>query len=91
MSAATGDYVFGLTLVGFHLGCVLAPRLFARAATTHVGTVPAGAVVDHPVIASAGLVLLGGRTRLVGPLAPRVIRCTLGGVVTGSARGLMRS
>ena len=163
----SGEYLFGLTLVGFYLGCVLAPRLFGRAATTHLGMAPADTAVDHPVIALAGLVLVGGLTlwrlvfgpheslraflrsawdprtavfviavlfvalveisgawaytdllgdiaggdidrvwvrmtllvallagavvagwsmrgpRLIGPLAPRVIRCTLGGVVMG--------
>jgi len=163
----SGEYAYGLTPVGFFLGCVLAPHVFGRTATSHIGTAATTTSLDHPVAALLGLAIVialtirrlathereslrdflhkawdprtalmivavlfvvvvhiygawaytdllgdvakgadkqvverfalfaallagaivGGRTlrgtRLIGPLAPRVIRCTLGGVLMG--------
>ena len=163
----SGEYAYGLTPVGFFLGCVLAPHVFGRTATSHIGTAATTTSLDHPVAALLGLAIVialtirrlathereslrdflhkawdprtalmivavlfvvvvhiygawaytdllgdvakgadkqvverfalfaallagaivGGRTlrgtRLIGPLAPRVIRCTLGGLLMG--------
>jgi len=163
----SGEYAYGLTLLGFFLGCVLAPHIFGRTATIHTGTAAANTSLNHPVAALIGLVIVialtvrrlvtheresfrdflrkawdprtalmvvavlfvivvqvygawaytdllgdvargadkqvverfalfaallagaivGGRTlrgsRLIGPLAPRMIRCTLGGMLMG--------
>jgi toxin CptA len=163
----SGEYAYGLTPVGFFFGCVLAPHVFGRTATTHTGTAATTTSLNHPVAALIGLAIVialtirrlathereslrdflhkawdprtalmivavlfvvvvhiygawaytdllgdiakgadkqvverfalfaallagaivGGRTlrgtRLIGPLAPRVIRCTLGGVLMG--------
>ena len=54
----SGEYVFATAIVGFFLGCLLAPRVFPRAATTHLGTSPVTTSLDHPVIAVAGLVVV---------------------------------
>ena len=163
----SGEYAYGLALVGFFFGCILAPHVFGRTATTHTGTAATTTSLNHPVAALIGLAIVialtirrlatheresfrdflhkawdprtalmvvavlfvavvqiygawaytdllgdiakgadkqvverfalfaallagaivGGRTlrgtRLIGPLAPRVIRCTLGGVLMG--------
>lgn len=163
----SGEYTFALTIVGFFLGCLLAPHLLPREAITHTVSPAATTSLNHPVLALLGLAavtaltarrliwgphetfreflrrawdprtavviiavmfvaavqisgawaytdLLGnvakgqighvlsqltffvamlagavvaGRsqvgTRLIGPLAPRVVRCTLGGMVMG--------
>jgi toxin CptA len=163
----SGEYTYGLTLVGFFLGCVLAPHVFGRTATSHTGSAAATTSVDYPVFALFGLAvvvaltvrrlatheresfrdflhkawdprtalmivavlfvvvvhvygawaytdllgdvakgvdkqivarftlfaallagaIVGGRTlrgtRTIGPLAPRAIRCTLGGMLMG--------
>ncbi len=51
----SGEYVFLLTIAGFFLGCVLAPHLLGRAATTHTATEPVTTSVDFPVPALLGL------------------------------------
>ncbi|MGI9125941.1 MAG: YeeE/YedE thiosulfate transporter family protein [Mycobacterium sp.] len=163
----SGEYTFGLTIVGFLLGCVAAPHLFGTPATTHVTTPATATSLNHPVITLIGFAvvtavtlrrlifgphetfreflhhawdprtavliisvlfvaavqisgawsytdmlgdisrgthdhasaqfalllamlagaILGGRSmrgpRLIGPLAPRVIRCTVGGAIMG--------
>lgn len=58
----SGEYAFGLTLVGFFMGCLAAPHLFGRTATTHVGAAPLTTSVDHPVIALLGLGLVAALT-----------------------------
>lgn len=66
----SGEYIFGLTLVGFYLGCVLAPHLFGRLTTAHVKTAPAVTSLDYPVPALIGLGVVAALTvrRLVtGP------------------------
>ena len=138
----SGEYVYGLTLFGFFLGCVIAPHVFGGTATNHTGS-PATTTheresfrdflhkawdprtalmivailfvaavhiygswaytdllgdvargVDERSVARFALfaallagAIVGGRTlrgtRLIGPLAPRAIRCTLGGVLMG--------
>ena len=163
----SGEYTFGLTIVGFFLGCLLAPHVMGRAATTHTSSPATTTALNHPVLALLGLAfvtavtarrllwgphetfreflrhawdprtavliiavmfvaavqisgpwaytdMLGGiahgqtqhalaqfslliamlagaivagrsliGTRLIGPLAPRVIRCTVGGIIMG--------
>ncbi|MEJ6538158.1 MAG: YeeE/YedE thiosulfate transporter family protein [Mycobacterium sp.] len=163
----SGEYAYGLSIVGFFLGCALAPHVFGRTATSHIGTAATTTSLDHPVAALLGLAvvvaltvrrlatheresfrdflhkawdprtalmivavlfvvvvhiygawayadllgdvakgadnqvverfvlvaallagaIVGGRTlrgtRPIGPLAPRVIRCTLGGMLMG--------
>ena len=163
----SGEYAFGMTIVGFFVGCLIAPHLFGRTATTHSASVPGTTVLDHPGVALLGLLVVttltvrrlvrgphesfrdflrhawdprtatlitaalfvaavqisgawaytdmlgdisrgraghlasqlalfvallsgavvAGRsmrgTRLIGPLAPRVVRCTLGGLIMG--------
>lgn len=51
----SGDYAFLVTIVGFFLGCLAAPRLFGRTAVTHVGSAPTMTSLDHPVVAVLGL------------------------------------
>lgn len=66
----SGEYAFGLTLAGFYAGCLVAPYLFGRQATTHVGSAASTTSLDHPVIALIGLAVIGAVTvhRLVrGP------------------------
>ncbi len=66
----SGEYAFGLTLLGFYLGCVIAPHLFGRQATAHVGSTPTLTSVDYPVVALVGLGLVAAltvRRLVVGP------------------------
>ena len=163
----SGEYAYGVTLLGFFLGCVLAPHVFGRTATSHSSTAALTTSLNYPVPALIGLAfviamtiwrlatheresarnflhkawdprtalmivavlfvivvhiygawaytdllgdvakgadkqiverfalfaallagaIVGGRTlrgtRPIGPLAPRVIRCTLGGTLMG--------
>ena len=58
----SGEYVFGLTVVGFFGGCLLAPHLFGRAATTHITSVPRTTVLDYRAIAVLGLVAVAALT-----------------------------
>ncbi|MCH9666291.1 MAG: YeeE/YedE family protein [Actinomycetia bacterium] len=51
----SGEYAFGLTLIGFYLGCVIAPHLFGRLATTHVRSTPALTSLDYPIPTLLGL------------------------------------
>lgn len=52
----SGEYVFGLTILGFYLGCLIAPRVFGASATTHDGPVTASLSQNHP---APTLVLFG--------------------------------
>ena len=66
----SGEYTFGLTLVGFYLGCVIAPYLFGWMAIDHVGSMPTLTSLDYPVVALIGLGVVAALTvrRLVkGP------------------------
>lgn len=54
----SGEYTFLLTIVGFFLGCVLAPAVFGRAATTHTAAAPTVTSLDFPVPALVGLGLV---------------------------------
>jgi toxin CptA len=51
----SGEYAFGLTLVGFLLGCVLAPHVFGRTATSHSSTAALTTSLNYPVPALIGL------------------------------------
>ena len=51
----SGEYAYGLTLVGFFLGCVLAPHVFGRTATSHTGFAATATSLDHPLAALLGL------------------------------------
>lgn len=52
----SGEYVFGLTVLGFYLGCLIAPRVLGASATTHDGPVAASLSQSHP---APTLVLFG--------------------------------
>lgn len=58
----SGEYVFGLTLIGFYLGCILAPHLFGRLSTAHVESVPTVTTLDYPLPALIGLGLVAALT-----------------------------
>ena len=58
----SGEYSYGLTVVGFFLGCVLAPHVFGRTSTSHAGSPATTTSVDHPVIALLGLAVVVGLT-----------------------------
>lgn len=51
----SGEYVFASAIVGFFLGCLIAPHVLPEAATIHIGTSPVTTSLNHPVIAVAGL------------------------------------
>ena len=66
----SGEYTFGLTIVGFFLGCLVAPHLFGRAATTHLATAPSATSLDHPLLTLLGLAFvltMIGRRLIIGP------------------------
>jgi hypothetical protein len=54
----SGEYAFGLTLVGFFLGCLGAPHVFGHAATMHTASRPATTSLDYPLPALLGLALV---------------------------------
>jgi len=58
----SGEYTFALTLLGFYLGCVLAPHLFGRLSTAHVKTPPTATSLDYPVAALIGLGVVAALT-----------------------------
>ena len=58
----SGEYAYGLTLVGFFLGCVLAPYVFGRTATSHTGSTAATTSLDYPVAALVGLAFVVAAT-----------------------------
>ncbi|CAN1489157.1 MAG TPA: hypothetical protein DEP24_10885 [Mycobacterium sp.] len=58
----SGEYTFGLTLLGFYLGCVIAPHLFGRLTTAHVKSVPSVTSLDYPVLALIGLGVVAALT-----------------------------
>lgn len=66
----SGEYAFGLTMVGFYVGCLIAPHAFGRQATTHLGSAATATSLDHPVIALLGLaavVAITLRRLVLGP------------------------
>lgn len=66
----SGEYTFGLTIVGFFLGCLAAPHVFGRAATTHLAAVPTATSLDHPVLTLLGLAFvltMTARRLITGP------------------------
>lgn len=66
----SGEYSFGMTIVGFFTGCVASSHVFGRAATTHTSELPATTSLDHPVLALSGLavvVALTARRLIAGP------------------------
>jgi uncharacterized membrane protein YedE/YeeE len=58
----SGEYTFGLTIVGFFLGCLLAPHLLERAALTHTTSTATTTSVDFPVLALLGLAAVAALT-----------------------------
>ena len=54
----SGEYVFLLTIGGFFLGCLIAPPVFGRGATTHIASTPTTTSLDHPVAALIGLAIV---------------------------------
>ena len=168
----SGEHTFGLTILGFFGGCVLAPHIFGTGAITHIGSPATTTSLNHPlptlillvvvlgwdaqrlirgpheslsdflhkswdprtavlivailfvaivqivgpfaytellgdlsrhhtgnalpqlmlfVALLAGAVVAGRSmrgTRLIGPLRPKVIRCTVGGIVMGAGASL---
>lgn len=90
----SGEYAFGMTIAGFFLGCLAAPHIFGRATehTPMLGDLAKGRTADSSArlaFLAALLVgaIIGGRSlrgaKLIGPLAPRIVRCLLGGFVMG--------
>ena len=45
----SGEYTFLLTILGFFLGCVLAPNVFGATAVTHAGSPATTTSLNHPV------------------------------------------
>ncbi len=84
----SGEFAYGLTIAGFFVGCLMAPHLFGRLASDHPRTAPPF-TLERSVLFVALLsgAIVAGRslrgTRLVGPLKPRAIRCTVGGLIMG--------
>ena len=98
----SGEYRFALAVVGFFLGCLVAPALFGSSATQPNRRPVSSATLQHPWLSTtAGLVALftgaviGGRTqrgaRPVGPLSPHMLRCLAGGTVMGLGYSLTHS
>lgn len=66
----SGEYAFGLTIVGFFLGCLLAPHVLPRAAITHPVSPATITSIDYPVatlIALAVVAVLTARRLVWGP------------------------
>lgn len=66
----SGEYAFGLTVVGFFVGCLLAPHLAGRAATTHMVSAAATTSVNHPAFGLVGLAAVTAvtaRRLIIGP------------------------
>ncbi len=45
----SGEYTFLLTILGFFLGCVIAPHVFGVSAVTPEGVAPASTSLNHPL------------------------------------------
>lgn len=58
----SGEYTFGLTIVGFYLGCLLAPHVLTRAALTHPASAATTTSVDFPVLTLIGLAVVAALT-----------------------------
>jgi toxin CptA len=66
----SGEYAFGLTVVGFFIGCLLAPHVVGRLATTHTSSPAATTSLDHPLFGLIGLAVvtvLTARRLIAGP------------------------
>lgn len=66
----SGEYTFATTIVGFFLGCLAAPYVFGRSATSHIAKPAATTSLDHPAFTLAGLgivVALTARRLIAGP------------------------
>ncbi len=58
----SGEYTFGLSIVGFFLGCLLAPHLLTRAALTHTASAATTTSLDFPVLTVLGLAAVAALT-----------------------------
>lgn len=58
----SGEYTFGLTMVGFFAACFVAPHLFGRLAAEHPTVAPATTSLDYPVAALLGMAVVLGLT-----------------------------
>lgn len=66
----SGEYAYGMAIVGFFLGCLAAPRLFGGQSTSHSSAPAATTSLDHPVLALTGfavVVALTVRRLIAGP------------------------
>jgi len=54
----SGEYAYGLSLVGFFFGCTLAPHVFGRTAISHTGTAATTTSLSHPVATLLGLAVV---------------------------------
>nr|MCW1957977.1 YeeE/YedE family protein [Mycobacterium sp.] len=58
----SGEYTFALTIVGFFLGCLLAPHLLPRAAITHTASTATTTALNFPILTLLGLVVVTALT-----------------------------
>lgn len=66
----SGEYAFLLTIVGFFLGCLIAPWVFGKTAVTHIGPVVSSTTLSYPtptLIAFAIVIALTARRLISGP------------------------
>lgn len=66
----SGEFAYGLTIVGFFAGCLVAPYVFGRVATGHPTTTPSISALDFPAIALTGMAVvlaLTARRLIAGP------------------------
>jgi hypothetical protein len=58
----SGEYAYGLTVLGFFGGCLIAPHLLGHAATAHTASLATTTVLDYPIFALCGLVIVAAVT-----------------------------
>ena len=66
----SGEYAFLLTVVGFFLGCLIAPWVFGKTAVTHTGPVVTSTTLSYPIpllIAFAVVIALTAHRLITGP------------------------
>ena len=66
----SGEYAYALTMVGFFVGCVIAPRVLGSAATSHVAQPLSTTSLNYPVVSLIGLaavVAITARRLIRGP------------------------